>query len=343
MKSTWRKDRTKWGLSHWLLEKFRVLPTKLDQAAPVHSKSDSLPFLPQFTQHKWILFHAFIPMVFHQTCLWLGGYATLGRLPAFMIYFTAFNFSIVREMHFLRGLAYLYGFFDGDVHDRDGVPDHGVGRVTASLFKLTGARMSLAIYLAYRPEEPPIAALASTRWWLWVTLASGLYGIVLDFWFYWYHRCMHDIGPLWRFHRIHHMTKHPNQLLSAYADDEQEFLDMVGVPILTYFTFYALGIPLGFYDWWICHQYVIYTEVFGHSGIRVHVTAPSTLSWLLHLFDAELAVEDHDLHHRKGWRKSYNYGKQTRVWDRVFGTCHDRIESIPANIDYTNQGVVPLF
>jgi sterol desaturase/sphingolipid hydroxylase (fatty acid hydroxylase superfamily) len=100
---------------------------------------------------------------------------------------------------------------------------------------------------------------------------------------------------------------------------------------------------MGFYEWWICHQYVVFAELAGHSGLRVHASPPSTLSWLLRWFDAELVIEDHDLHHRKGWKKSHNYGKQTRLWDRVFGTCCDRIESVQGNVDYVNQSPMPLY
>jgi hypothetical protein len=35
----------------------------------------------------------------------------------------------------------------------------------------------------------------------------------------------------------------------------------------------------------------------------VHATPPSTLSFALRWFDAELVIEDHDLHHRKGCAK----------------------------------------
>lgn len=154
---------------------------------------------------------------------------------------------------------------------------------------------------------------------------------------------MHDINDLWRFHRTHHLTKHPNMLLTAYADHEQEFFDMVGIPLMTYATLKLAGLPMGFYGWWVCHQYIAFTEVLGHSGLRVHGAAASTLSWLLEYFDCNIVIEDHDLHHREGWRKSHNYGKQTRVWDRVFGTCHDRIESNKENVDYENPAVLPLF
>jgi sterol desaturase/sphingolipid hydroxylase (fatty acid hydroxylase superfamily) len=154
---------------------------------------------------------------------------------------------------------------------------------------------------------------------------------------------MHDINPLWKFHRTHRLTKHPNPLLAAYADHEQEFFDMTVIPFLTYVSLKAMGLLMGFYDWWVCHQYIASTEVFGHIGLRIHLTAPSTLSWLLQILNAEIVIEDHDLHHRKGWRKSHNYGKQTRLWDRIFGTCRDRIESVDSNIDYVNNTHKPLF
>lgn len=98
-----------------------------------------------------------------------------------------------------------------------------------------------------------------------------------------------------------------------------------------------MGFPMGFYDWWICHQYIVFTELFGHSGVRVFTTPPSTNSLFLRLFKAELATEDHDLHHRKGYRKSMNYGKQTLLWDRAFGTAGNRIEMAEHLIDYKNQ------
>ncbi len=36
--------------------------------------------------------------------------------------------------------------------------------------------------------------------------------------------------------------------------------------------------------------------------------------------------EDHDAHHRHG-RAGLNYGKQSRVWDRIFGTAAEREET----------------
>ena len=178
---------------------------------------------------------------------------------------------------------------------------------------------------------------------LWFPLQLGVYPIVLDFWFYWYHRLMHEVDFLWRYHRTHHLTKHPNPLLTLYADLEQELFDIAGIPLLAYFSLRLMGFPMGFYDWWIGHQYVVFAELAGHSGLRLYAVPPNTLSWPLRMVHGELIIEDHDLHHRRGWKRSYNYGKQTRLWDRIFGTCGPRIECYDANIDAEKKIDMPLF
>ncbi|KAE8403496.1 hypothetical protein BDV37DRAFT_294426 [Aspergillus pseudonomiae] len=338
MKSTWRTaSRDEWNINHWAIELLNVHPTELNKEIPVHQKDEKVPYLTQWSLNLWVLFYGSLPFLIHQVYTTFTGHH-LGPIAVFNFYFFAFNAVVIFEVHILRRLGHIYGFLDGDKHERDGVPDVGIGKVVTSLYKTTGSRIALATYLTYNANQLP-----SQLNWALLPLQIGLYGIVLDFWFYWYHRLMHDVSFLWKFHRTHHLTKHPNPLLAAYADHEQEFFDMVGVPMATYFTLRLMGLPLGFYDWWLCHQYIAFTEVLGHSGLRLHSTGASTMTLLLEFFGAEIVIEDHDLHHRKGWRKSHNYGKQTRLWDRIFGTCHDRVEGTKDNIDYVNSVNMPLF
>ncbi|KAM0548823.1 hypothetical protein ACHAPJ_009679 [Fusarium lateritium] len=301
-----------------------------------------MPHLTQWSQHTWILFHSFIPLAVHQLCFSSTDHKELSRLSVFAIYFTAYSLITFREAHVLRRLARMYGYLDGDVRRRDRVSEFGKGAAFGSLFKSAASRISLTIFLTYDPIKSPAEALSKWSWWLYLIIEIGLYALALDFWFYWYHRAMHEIKFLWKYHRTHHLTKHPNASLAAYADNMQKFVDMIIVPFMTYATLKAVGLPMGFYEWWICHQYVVYTELWGHSGVRVHWTPPSPLSSVLQKFHAEMVVEDHDLHHRHGWRASYNYGKQSRLWDRVFGTCGERIESVVVNIDHTNQAYMPI-
>ncbi|EAW12949.1 sterol desaturase family protein [Aspergillus clavatus NRRL 1] len=337
MKSTWRHHKDEWNPSHRFYEVLGIHPTVLDEDIPVHSKEEKIPFMTEWQTHRWVLVHALIPFICHWTYVAYTG-RNLTPILAFLFYGTAFKVITVHELQILRRLGHTLGFLDGDKHERDGVPDVGVAKVVHSLVLTATFRPMFTVFFSYRTNLPP-----SSINWVWLPLEIGLYSIVLDFWFYWYHRLMHDVGSLWKYHRTHHLTKHPNPLLTLYADTEQEFFDIAGIPLMAYFTLRFLGFPMGFYEWWFCHQYVVFAELAGHSGLRLHTSPPSTLTWLLKLLDAELVIEDHDLHHRKGWKKSHNYGKQTRLWDRIFGTCHERIESATDNVDYDTKISMPLW
>jgi len=125
------------------------------------------------------------------------------------------------------------------------------------------------------------------------------------------------------------MAKHPTYILMGFAGIEQDIFDMIVIPMLATLTY-----KVDFFTWWICTIYIAHTEAMGHSGVRAFV--PTTLaSPFLQPFGLELDVEDHDLHHRNGWRKSFNYGKQTKLWDTLFGTTRPRIECVPENIAWS--------
>jgi sterol desaturase/sphingolipid hydroxylase (fatty acid hydroxylase superfamily) len=336
MKSTWRRDRSQWTYFHWLYEILDVHPSDLDVEVPVHSKEDPMPYLSQWQMHRWVLVHALIPLAIHHAYVTYTG-RNLSPVAAVFFYSIAFKLTGIREIRMLRHLSHTYGFLDGDKHERDGVPDVGVAKVLHSLISTSTFRPMMSIFLSYRSALPP----ASIHW-AYLPLEIGLYSVILDFWFYWYHRLMHEVASLWKYHRTHHLTKHPNPLLTLYADVEQEIFDIAAIPLLAWASLKLMGLPMGFYEWWICHMYVVFAELAGHSGLRVHSSPPSTVAWLLRAFDAELVIEDHDLHHRHGWKKAHNYGKQTRLWDRLFGTCHDRIESAACNVDYNDRVTIPL-
>ncbi|KAF2238749.1 hypothetical protein EV356DRAFT_506123 [Viridothelium virens] len=338
MKSTWRRtDRTSWTSYQKLVNSLGIYHVSLNKRIPIHQKDDPMPNLPDWRVHCWILIHALIPIAIQQIYCSLFN-RNLHPIAAFFLYSMAFKCNGIREIQILRQLGHRYGFLDGDKHFRDEVPDDCVAKVLYSLFSTATFRCMIGVMLSYRRSQLPSSLSLP-----WLVVEIGAYSIVLDFWFYWYHRCMHEVDGLWKYHRTHHLTKHPNPLLTLYADYEQEIFDIAGVPLMTYGTLKLMGFPMGFYEWWICQQYVVFTELFGHSGLRIYATPPSTVTWLLRLFDAELQTEDHDLHHRKGWRKSHNYGKQTLVWDRLFNTCHPRIEATKENADYDNPAIMPLF
>lgn len=62
---------------------------------------------------------------------------------------------------------------------------------------------------------------------------------------------MREMDGLWRYRRTHHLTKHPNPLLTIYGDSEQEFFDILGISFMTYMTMKPMGFPMGFYGWYV--------------------------------------------------------------------------------------------
>lgn len=309
MKSTWRKqDRKSWTPFHWFYEILNIHSQPLDKDAPVYSKTEKIPWLSDWHMHFWVISHAILPLAIHHAYNVYTG-KNLNIVGAFFLYSTFFKINAIHELWSLRSMGQKIGFLDGDKHARDGIPDVGVSKVVWSLVTTSTIRPLFSVFLSYTSSQMP-----SEMAWKWLFLEAGLYGIILDFWFYWYHRLMHEVEPLWKFHRTHHLTKHPNPLLTLYADFEQEIFDIAGIPLMTYFSMKAMGFPMGFYEWWICHQYVVFAELAGHSGLRLHASPPNMFTPIMRYFGCELVIEDHDLHHRAGWKASGgNYGKQCRI------------------------------
>lgn len=282
---------------HWLFHLLDIHPIDPNQKVPVHSKDEPVPYMPDWYFHRFILFYAAIPVLIHH----LYTLYFEQNPPTIVVYFfysSFLNINAIHEVHMLRRLGHKYGFLDGDKHERDGIPDVAVKKLFLSLFQGSHIRPMLAVILSYNSSLLP----SSINWKI-LLLEIACYGLAVDFWFYWYHRMMHDVDGLWKFHRTHHLTKHPSPLLAIYADSVQEVFDVILIPLLGFGTMKLLGFPMGFYETWFCYEYVIFTEVLGHSGLRVHAIAPSPLSWLYHMFGLEGVIEDHDLHHRQGWRK----------------------------------------
>jgi sterol desaturase/sphingolipid hydroxylase (fatty acid hydroxylase superfamily) len=332
MASTWRNtDPKTWKWKHRVLEKLDTWHND-NNDFPVHAKTDKIQWFSQLSIHRWILTHAAWPVVLHAAwnivlAPWLGRFP---HILVFLLYGFANLLNLELEVKCLNRVARECGFLDGDKHSRDKVPDVGIMKVIASIGSIVFVRSALACSLTYNKNAP-----MALSWWFPVELF--LYPIILDFFFYVYHRGTHEIDGLWKYHRTHHLTKHPNPLLSSYADVEQEVIEMAIVPFLTFVTLKAFGFPMGFYDWWLCNSYTLFAEAFGHSGIRAMMTAPGLAGFFLKAVGCELLLEDHDLHHRQGWRKSGNYGKATRFWDKIFGTCLGRVEAKWDNVDYENK------
>ena len=232
-------------------------------------------------------------------------------------------------------LGYKWGYLDGD-KPRDKVPDYKLDRLAAEFIYGVIARVGLGALYLYDASAPVTLSL-------WFPLQLFTLTLALDFFFYAYHRATHELGTIpifnfdaWNIHKTHHLTKHPSVSLTILADDAQEIIETVICPGLATLVTKAIFPGFNFFDWVVIMTMVGITEALGHTGIRARIEFFSTgfiFNWVLP--QATLTVEDHDLHHREGWRKAANYGKQSLFWDWAFGTLRDRVESGDSNVDFS--------
>ena len=329
MTATWHlKPASEWDFFERALVRLGVAPSpssnQVQASPPVYPKWAPVPVFPIWKMHRTVAPRACAPLIAHYAFTHFTGIEipVMAATVLYLAYFIWFGMGIFR---WCNQMTLRFGTFDGAA-ERDGVPDVDTWRVAIGLFMVVVSRTVVAVPYLYNPHEP----LLDLRTLVLLPVNMFCYSIAVDFWFYWYHRLMHEIPFLWQFHRKHHTTKHPIAALGAFADHEQEFFDMLGIPILAYLVY-----PINFATWWICTSYILFIEATGHSGLRGYFQNPAT--WPLRYFGLELCLEDHDIHHRQGWKKSGNYGKQTRLWDGIFGTMKDRIEGTPDNINWNDH------
>jgi hypothetical protein len=178
MKSTWREDKSQWGFWHHLYARFNIMPSTTKRPTAVHSKDDPVPWLSDWQMQKWVLFHTAIPLALQQLMVYTTGY-NFGRFEAFLYYTLWFHAIAIHQIVAMRHMGHIYGFFDGDKHLRDDIPDMSVGKILRSLIATASFRPLIAVIIAYSKSEAP-----SSINWYWLPLEIGLYEIILDFWFY---------------------------------------------------------------------------------------------------------------------------------------------------------------
>ncbi|UJR24854.1 hypothetical protein I4U23_006223 [Adineta vaga] len=290
----------------------------------VQSKNPDAPPMHNLWWERFWLILAISPALIFQA-LWYhfvpetSYYHTWHPMVTYLFYAIAFlTYTIVMVKHIHYYMDY-YGTFDEDKRPRDYVSDPMVTRLVVSVGIYILARTGGGLILGgYNRYEPP--SLGHTISWLFI-IKIAVWLIALDFFFYCYHRSCHDIPFLWKIHSLHHCTKHPTPIQSILAGDIQEVIEVFLVPLAA-----SLVVPLTAHEFWIAQCILIYIEATGHSGIRAYWPHALLYEALLP-FGMELCIEDHDLHHRLG-KSGKNYGKQTRIFDRIFGTISDRIECV---------------
>ena len=129
--------------------------------------------------------------------------------------------------------------------------------------------------------------------------------IVIDFIYYWYHRCSHRIRFLWAVHMNHHSSEEMN---FSVALRQPWFGPLTKIP------FFAVMPLIGFDP--------IITAIAGAVstlyGLLTHTKWVNKLSFLEYIL---ITPSHHRVHH--GSNENYidkNYGNLLIIWDKIFGT-----------------------
>ena len=149
-------------------------------------------------------------------------------------------------------------------------------------------------------------------WLVWVITF-----IMIDFIYYWYHRCSHRVRFLWAVHMNHHSSEEMNFTVSLR---QAWFGPITKIP---FFIF----MPLVGFD-------PIITAVAGVAstlwGVIGHTQWIKRLGILEFIF---VTPSSHRVHH--GSNECYidrNYGNLLIIWDRLFGTFAEEIEPVKFGI-----------
>ncbi|WP_203141621.1 sterol desaturase family protein [Marinobacter mangrovi] len=140
-------------------------------------------------------------------------------------------------------------------------------------------------------------------------LAAMMAFLILDLAGYWLHRFYHQVGPLWRLHRVHHcdleldcsttFRHHPGEVVVSVL--------VISVVMATLSLTPAQVIPYV--------MAVKAVQLFSHSNIRLGARAESLVNRLF------VTPGTHQFHHSsQQFQTDSNFGEVLTVWDRLFGT-----------------------
>jgi sterol desaturase/sphingolipid hydroxylase (fatty acid hydroxylase superfamily) len=144
--------------------------------------------------------------------------------------------------------------------------------------------------------------------------------LLFDAWMYLWHRANHELGFLWRFHRVHHSDPemdattatrfHTGEILISSA------LRLAVIPLL--------GMTIG--QLLVYEMLLLPVILFHHSNVRF----PERLDRRLRLIIVTPAI--HRVHHsRLRIETDSNYSSIFSFWDRIAGTFRLRRDGRPVN------------
>jgi len=153
-----------------------------------------------------------------------------------------------------------------------------------------------------------LSQLPDTEIWVWISCFIGY-----DFAYYWKHRFGHEVALFWGSHVAHHQSEDYN-LATALR---QTSIDFYG--FLFYLPFFVLGYPTEILftvvSLNLIYQFWVHTQ---------HIPKLGPIEWIF------VTPSNHRVHHaRNAAYVDKNYGGVFILWDRLFGSFQDELDSEP--------------
>lgn len=162
---------------------------------------------------------------------------------------------------------------------------------------------------AFALEHLALWQLPAQSVWVWVFAF-----VAYDLCYYWLHRMGHERNILWAAHSVHHQSEDYN-LSTALRQTSTGFLlswifylplAVIGVPLVVFVAVASLNL---LYQFW------------------VHTRHIPKLGWFEQVF---VTPSNHRAHHAQNLiYMDRNYGGVFIVWDRLFGTFQEELDSDP--------------
>jgi sterol desaturase/sphingolipid hydroxylase (fatty acid hydroxylase superfamily) len=197
-----------------------------------------------------------------------------------------------------------------------GLPDHAASIIWGAFAGTTAAALGNHFGLGW--IDLRFQTGNRVQYWILTVLLSTL---IFDFFYYWFHRFLHENRFLWHVHKLHHM----DEQLSATTTGRGHWLEDLGrVPMIAIPT--AIVFKLNPDVGGIIGYTVTVWSVFFHSNLRIHLGRAGMF------FNGP---QGHRIHHsRLHQHHDKNYAAYFPIWDAIFGTYHH-----PARDEFPPTGV----
>jgi sterol desaturase/sphingolipid hydroxylase (fatty acid hydroxylase superfamily) len=150
-----------------------------------------------------------------------------------------------------------------------------------------------------------------------VVIQVFLFILIKDFFRYWYHRWMHEVPFMWRWHAVHHSAKRLYWLNGIRSHP---------LEILVQTLIWAIPLSLVQPPAEIAMMAVLMSL---SIGIFQHANIDTKLGFWEYIFSIG---DNHRYHHHKTSRVgNSNYGGEVIVWDILFGTFHKPKDGSPGD------------